>query len=85
MKKGWAEAGKIIVTEFYKSVGMPTPEWIDLVEKENVIEQSNDETYFALRGFLEQAVIEGYRRDFRINPDGVAVTFRTEAIALSRL
>ena len=46
------------------------------MEKENVIEQSNDETYFALRGFLEQAIIEGYRKDFRIDPNGVAVTFR---------
>ena len=30
LKKGWAEAGKIIITEFYKSVGMPSPDWIDL-------------------------------------------------------
>ena len=76
MKKRWDDVGKTIISEFYKSVGKSPPEWIDLIEKENVIEQSNDETYFGLRGFLEQAVIEGYRTDFRIDPNGVVVDFK---------
>ena len=77
LKNRWDVAGKIILTEFYKSVGREPPDWFDLLEKENVIEQSKDETYFGLRGFLEQAIVEGYRRDFRIDPEGIKVTFET--------
>ena len=85
LKKRWDDVGKTIISEFYKSIGISPPEWINLVEKENVIEQSNDETYFGLRGFLEQAIIEGYRTDFRIDPNGRGCNFPDEIIALSRL
>lgn len=77
LKNSWDEIGKIILSMFFDIVGIQAPDWIDLLEKENVIEQSNDETYFGLRGFLEQAVIEGYRKDFRIDPNGMAITFET--------
>ena len=76
LKKRWDDVAKTIISEFYKSIGISPPEWINLIEKENVIEQSNDETYFGLRGFLEQAIIEGYRTNFRIEPNGLVVNFQ---------
>ena len=78
LKKRWDDVGKTIISEFYKSVGKAPPEWLDLIEKENVIEQSNDETYFGLRGFLEQAVLAGYRLNFRIDPNGAVVDFKAK-------
>jgi hypothetical protein len=77
LKNKWDLTSKTILTELYNSVGKQAPEWINLLEKENVIDQSNDETYFGLRGFLEQAIIEAYRKDFRIDPDGMMITFET--------
>lgn len=80
LKNSWDEIGKAILTRFFNIVGQPAPDWINLIEKENVIEQSNDETYFELRGFLEQAIIEGYHKDFRIDPNDMDITFETRLL-----
>jgi hypothetical protein len=74
-KQVWSEIGKMILVEFYKAVGKDPPEWIELLVKDNVVEQASEETYFELRGFLEQAIVDGYRKDFKIDPNTGSETF----------
>jgi hypothetical protein len=73
----WSEAGKRILQEFYKIAGKESPEWIELLEKPNVMEETNDDTYFGLRGFFEQAIMEGHRK-YTNDLNGMEVSFETK-------
>lgn len=59
----WEEAGRLILSEFYKSVGKQPPEWINLLERPNLIEDSKDQTYARLKALFEREILEAYRRD----------------------
>jgi hypothetical protein len=39
------------------------PEWINALLLSNVVEESNETTYFEVRAFFEQAIIDSYRKD----------------------
>lgn len=58
----WDDAGKEILRALYTVVGKEPPEWIDLLETPNVIQDANEATYFEFRGFLDEAFMEGYRK-----------------------
>jgi hypothetical protein len=64
----WKGSAEFVLQEFYKAADLPIPEWISLfVEEANVtaaaIQDASETAYFELRGFLEQAIIDGYRND----------------------
>ena len=58
-----------ILKEFYKSVDRDPPEWIDLIAEQTIVEELSEERQFELRGFLQQQILEAYRRDVYANPD----------------
>ena len=64
----WKETAEIILREFYIAAGKPIPNWISFVvdEKdvtEGATQEANEISHFELRGFLEKAIIDGYRND----------------------
>jgi hypothetical protein len=65
----WYEPATIILKEFYKSVDLKPPDWIDLLAEQTLVKESSEETQFELRGFLQQQINEAYRRDVYTNPD----------------
>ena len=67
----WDEHATIILKEFYKSVDAEPPEWIDFIAEQTIVQEVGEERQFEIRGFLQQAILEGYRRDYFTNPDPV--------------
>jgi hypothetical protein len=65
----WHEAATKILKAFYASVGKGAPTWIDLVAEQNLVLEAGEEKQFELRGFLQQAIMEAYRREVYTNPD----------------
>lgn len=59
----WHELGQKIIKEFYTQCGKEIPTWIDSLYLSNVVEETNELTYFELRSFFGQAIIDGYRKD----------------------
>lgn len=59
----WYELGQKIIEEFYQACGKEVPIWINALYLSNVVEESNEITYFELRSFFGQAIIDGYRKD----------------------
>ena len=60
--KHWSDLGKTILFEFYKAVGKEPPVWISILEKADVVRESTEDRISEIRGFLEQAIIEGHRK-----------------------
>ena len=65
----WHERSVIVLTEFYKSVSKEPPAWIDLIAEQTMVKEASEERQFEIRGFLQQAILEGYRRDSFTNPE----------------
>lgn len=59
----WHELGARIISDFYKTAGRTVPEWIESLQLSDVVEESNETTFFEIRAFFEQAVIDAYRKD----------------------
>ena len=59
----WYELGQRIIEEFYEECDKEIPLWINALYLSNVVEESNEFTYFELRSFFGQAIIDGYRKD----------------------
>jgi hypothetical protein len=64
----WYEPATIILKEFYKSVDIEPPTWIDLIAEQTIVQEVSEESQFEIRGFLQQAILEGYRRESFTNP-----------------
>ena len=60
--KHWSELGKGILSEFYKVVCKEPPVWISTLEKADVVKESTEDRISEIRGFLEQAILEGHRK-----------------------
>jgi len=65
----WHERGTTILKELYKSVDKEPAEWIDLIAEQTIVQEVNEERQFELRGFLQQVISEGYRKESLTNPD----------------
>ena len=65
----WQEPAAIILREFYGSVGKEAPAWIDLIAEQTIVQEVAEERQFEIRGFLQQVILDGYRRDSFTNPD----------------
>lgn len=65
----WYEPAATILKEFYKSVDEEPPEWIDLIAEQTVVKEVREEKQLELRGFLQQAISDAYRKDVYTNPD----------------
>ena len=65
----WNERATTILKEFYKSVDVEPPTWIHLIAEQTIVQEVSEERQFEIRGFLQQAILEGYRRDSFTNPD----------------
>ena len=59
----WNERATTILKEFYKSVDVEPPTWIDLIAEQTIVQEVSEERQFEIRGFLQQAILEGYRRE----------------------
>ena len=59
----WNECAIKIIAEFYKAVGVQAPDWINLIAHQTIVEEVSEERQFEIRGFLQQAILDGYRRD----------------------
>ncbi|MGH9965983.1 MAG: hypothetical protein ACRD5E_14320 [Nitrososphaeraceae archaeon] len=59
----WYELGQRIIEEFYKACNKEIPIWINALYLSNVVEETNEITYFELRSFFWQAIIDSYRKD----------------------
>jgi hypothetical protein len=59
----WYELGSRIICDFYNTAGKTIPEWIDILQLSDVVEESNENTFFEIRAFFEQEVIDAYRKD----------------------
>ena len=64
----WKETAVDVLREFYIAPGKPIPDWVSFfVEETDVVEaatqEANEMSHFELRGFLEKAIINGYRFD----------------------
>ena len=64
----WNERATTILKEFYRSVDVEPPTWTDLIAEQTIVQEVSEERQFELRGFLQQAILEGYRRDSFTNP-----------------
>jgi hypothetical protein len=70
----WKEAAESVLREFYIAAGKPIADWLTyLVDEKDVMEaaaqEANEISHFELRGFLEKAIIDGYRNDPLIETD----------------
>ena len=65
----WDEQARMILKEFYKSVDKDPPVWIDLIAEQTIIKEVGEENQLEFRGFLQQAILEAYRRDVYTSPD----------------
>lgn len=65
----WNDCAVKILQEFYKSVGLEAPDWINLIAPQTIVEEASEECQFEIRGFLQQAILDSYRRDSVTNPD----------------
>lgn len=70
----WHELGQRIIEEFYTECSNEIPEWVNALLLSNVVEESNEITYFEVRAFLEQAIIDSYRKD----PDHLRDSYGSE-------
>jgi hypothetical protein len=59
----WYELGQKIIEEFYKACDKETPIWINSLYLSDVVEDTSQVTYFDIRAFLEQSIIDSYRKD----------------------
>lgn len=64
----WKQTSESVLQEFYKAAGLPIPDWINLwVDESDVteaaIQEANETARFEIRGFLVQAINDGYRID----------------------
>ncbi|MGA7368758.1 MAG: hypothetical protein WBX01_06475 [Nitrososphaeraceae archaeon] len=59
----WYELGQRIIEEFYNECNKEIPVWINSLYLSNVVEETKELTYFELRSFFGQAIIDGYRKD----------------------
>jgi hypothetical protein len=64
----WHEPSTEILKEFYRSVNIEPPSWLDLLAEQTIVQEAKEERQFELRGFLQQQINEGYRRDIYANP-----------------
>ena len=71
----WEDASKLILSKFYEAVGRQPPEWINLLEKPNLVQDDTDQTYARLRALFEREILEGYRRDSK---DAAEYNFETK-------
>lgn len=65
----WHESATLILKEFYKCANIQPPSWLDLLHEQTIIQEAKEESQFELSGFLQQQIIEAYRRDIYANPD----------------
>lgn len=60
------EIAKEIIVEFYKSVGMDKPEWLDRTfEQRSIVEENTEQAYFEIRGFFMDQLTNAYSRHIR--------------------
>jgi hypothetical protein len=83
-KSSWSDLGKYILERLYMSVNKPIPEWTNLLEKPNIIEQSAESTYFELRGFFNRVIIDNYRKDPIIERDSDGRIIYNDKIGLEQ-
>ena len=63
LKEDWKNIAKDILIEFYQFADKEVPEWIEyFVEQKDAVDESNENTMFALRSFLITRVNETYSR-----------------------
>ena len=65
----WYEPATTILKEFYRSVDIKPPAWIDLIAEQTIVKEVGEEKQLEFRGFLQQAISDAYRRDYYTNPD----------------
>jgi hypothetical protein len=65
----WNEYAIKIIEEFFNAAGIQAPDWINLIAPQTIVEEASEERQFEIRGFLQQAILDGYRRDSVTNPD----------------
>jgi hypothetical protein len=65
----WNECATAILKELYRSVGKEPAEWIDLIAEQTIVKEVSEEKQLEFRGFLQQTILEAYRRESFINPD----------------
>ena len=61
-----------------QSSGVQAPDWINLIAPQTIVEEASEERQFEIRGFLQQAILDGYRRDSVTNPDPESYLTKTE-------
>lgn len=63
LKEDWKDIAKNILTSFYKFANKEVPEWVGyFVEQKDAVDESNENTMFALRSFLVTRITETYSR-----------------------
>ena len=70
----WHETATTILKEFYKAAGREDnsndiPAWLDLIAEQTIVQETQEESSFELRGFLRQCVIKSYKDNTPIIPD----------------
>jgi len=67
---------------FYTEAGRDVPTWINALYLSNVVEETNELTYFELRSFFGQAIIDGYRKDPIIVRDSYDDTISNDNVSM---
>lgn len=63
LKEDWKNIAKEVLVSFYKFADLEVPEWIDyFIEQKDAVDESNENTMFALRSFLIIRINETYSR-----------------------
>jgi hypothetical protein len=60
--KHWSDIGETILSEFYQAVNKEPPAWVSILEKADVVKESTENRISEIRGFIEQAILEGHRK-----------------------
>lgn len=73
LKEDWKDISNDILTKFYQFADKVVPEWIEyFVEQKDAVDESNENTMFALRSFLATKINETYSR--HKDKDNTAIT-----------